>query len=185
MLICQCVTTLISINSRPIHIELDSFFLKFLCRWGWPSLTTWKPNCACKKTTRLPTTLHCARTWPVFCTCTYCPKAANHAISPKTAVPLVTKDGILPLFKFRLILQTIVFIIGMFRSEYNPHKCGFSISRSITPNHGSDQPGLWTVASLSISRLFEWCLFTHCSWPLEKAGIKWLHLIPYQKRVPI
>ena len=119
-------------------------------------------------------------------TCTYCPKAANHAISPKTAVPLVTKDGILPLFKFRLILQTIVFIIGMFRSEYDPHKCGFSISRSITPNHGSDQPGLWTVASLSISRLFEWCLFTHCSWPLEKAGIKWLHLIPYQsRRVPI
>ena len=40
-------------------------------------------------------------------TCTYCPKAANHAISPKTAVPLVTKDGILPLFKFRLLQTSI------------------------------------------------------------------------------
>ena len=111
MLMCQCVTTLISINSRPIHIEFDSFFLNSSVDEDGHHSPPESPIAHARKQQDYPPPY----TAPPQCsylaslctctTCTYCPKAANHAISPKTAVPLVTKDGILPLFKFRLILQ--------------------------------------------------------------------------------
>ena len=120
MLMCQCVTTLISIKSRPIHIEFDLFFFlnSSVDEDGHHSPPE-SPIAHARKQQDYPppyTAPQCSylASLCTCTTCTYCPKAANHAISPKTAVPLVTKDGILPLFKFRLILQTIVFIIGMF-----------------------------------------------------------------------
>ena len=108
-----------------------------------------------------------------------------------TPFPLKQQSPLLPKMEYfpysnsdyyKLVLMCIVFIIIGTHGSRNHLIVTTHIMRlhlGITP---TGLPGLQTVASLSISRLFEWCLFTHCSWPLEKAGIKWLHLIPYTRR---